>query len=217
MSAARASAVVLVIGMLVTGCLTRSPSVEFYTLGALEASSQVEGSDPAGSLAVAVGPLSLPRYLDRPQLARRSNANQIVYDETRRWAGPLGGELLRVVGANLGALIPSERVVVYPAQPPFPVGYRILIDVERFEADMDDHVTLHARWSIIPGTGGSALSIGRVALTEKARSGSAADRVAAHSAAAAELSRAMARTLRSLSEAPETPAPAETDALDPGP
>jgi uncharacterized lipoprotein YmbA len=188
--------------------------VEFYTLGAPEASSQVGTSDPASDLAVAVGPLALPRYLDRPQLAKRSNASQIVYDETRRWAGPLGDELLRVVGANLSALIPSERVVVYPVQPPFPLTYRIMIDIERFEADTDDQVTLHARWSIIPGKGGDALSIGRIALTEKARSGSAADLVAAHSAVAAELSRAMARTLRSLSEAPET---AEPDAVDPAP
>ena len=214
MSAARTGAVSLAIGILVTGCLTRSPSVEFYTLGAPEASSAVGTSDPASGLAVGVGPLTLPRYLDRPQLARRSNASQILYDETRRWAGPLADELLRVVGANLGALIPSERVVVYPVQPSFPLDYRIVIEIERFEADTDDQVTLHARWSILPGTGGSALSIGRVALVEQAPSESAADLVVAHSAAAAELSRAMARTLRSLSEAPET---AETDALDRGP
>lgn len=216
MSAAGASAAALAIGMLVTGCLTRSPAVEFYTLGAPEASSQPDTHDAAAGLAVAVGPLTLPRYLDRPQLAKRTNASQIVYDETRRWAGPLADELLRVLGANLRALLPSERVVVYPAQPPFPVAYRIMIDIERLEADTDDQVTLQARWSIIPGKGGDALSIGRLALAEEARSGSPADLVAAHSAVVAELSRAMARTLRSLSEAPETEETAETEALDPG-
>lgn len=217
MSAARAGAVVLAIGMLVTGCLTRSPSVEFYTLGAPEASSQVRTSEDASDLAVAVGPLTLPRYLDRPQLARRTNSSQIVYDETRRWAGPLGDELLRALGANLGALIPSERVVVYPALPPFPITYRIVIDVERFEANADDEVVLHARWSILPGKGGDALSTGRMALAEEASSRSAADLVAAHSAAIAELSKAMARTLRSLSEVPETSGAAEADAQDPTP
>jgi uncharacterized lipoprotein YmbA len=203
--------------MLVTGCLTRSPSVEFYTLGAPEAASQVGTSDDTSGLAVAVGPLTLPRYLDRPQLARRTNSSQIEYDETRRWAGPLGDELLRALGANLGALIPSERVVVYPAQPTFPVSYRIVIDIERFEADADDRVILHARWSIIPGKGGNALSTGRMALAEEASSRSAADLVAAHSAAIAELGKAMARTVRSLSEAPEASETAEAEAVDTAP
>ena len=56
-----------------------------------------------------------------------------------------------------------------------------------------------------------------MALAEEAPSGSAADLVAAHSAAVAELSRAMARTLRSLSEAPEASETAETEAVDPAP
>lgn len=204
MSASRAGALALGIGLLLVACLTRSPAVEFYTLGATEASSR-SGSGGAGEgLALAVGPLSLPRYLDRPQLARRTNENQIRYDERRRWAGALEGELLRVVGANLAALLPSERVVVYPAVPPFPLAYRILIDVERFEADGQDEVSLEARWSIIPARGGDALRVGRVVVAEQARSASATDLVAAHSTAAGALSRALAEALGSL---PDTPDP----------
>lgn len=195
---------------LALGCLTRSPAVEFYTLGASEASSDARAAE--GAPAVVVGPLSLPRYLDRPQLARRSEGNRIVYDETRRWAGPLGGEVLRVLGANLMTLIPSDRVVAYPIQPPFPVDYRVLIEIERFEAGAGDVVTLHARWSILPGSGGSAISLGRVALEEPAASGKPADIVAAHSAAAAGLSRALAGTLRSLAETRQAPA---REAADP--
>jgi uncharacterized lipoprotein YmbA len=214
--AARAT-IALAIGMLLSGCLTRSPQVEFYTLGAPEASSRSRSGDLGGDLAVGVGPLTLPRYLDRPQLATRSHSGQIVYNETTRWAGPLADELLRVIGGNLSGLLPSGRVVAYPAQPAFPIRYRVVIDVERFEADPDDQVTLEVRWSIVPGQGGDALSLGRFALVEKADSGSAADRVAAHTAATAGLSRAIAKTLRSLSEMPEAPAPMGTDEVEPSP
>jgi uncharacterized lipoprotein YmbA len=203
--------------MLLSGCLTRSPQVQFYTLGAPEASSRSRSGDLGADLAVGVGPLTLPRYLDRPQLATRSHSGQIVYNETTRWAGPLGDELIRVVAANLSGLLPSGRIVAYPAQPAFPIRYRVVIDVERFEADPDDQVTLEVRWSIVPGQGGNALSLGRFALVEKADSGSAADRVAAHSAAAAGLSGAIARTLRSVAEMPEAPAPTETDEVEPSP
>lgn len=173
--------------------------MEFYTLGAPEPSARTGARDPAGDLAVGVGPLRLPGYLDHPEFARRVDENQIVYEENHRWAGPLADELLRVVGANLAAMIPSDKVVVYPARPPFPLRYRILLEIERFEADSDGAVTLLARWSIVPGAGGSALSIGRVALVEPVRSGRAADLVAAHTAVAVRLSRALTATLESLS------------------
>jgi hypothetical protein len=183
--------------LLLGGCLGRSPTPEFYSLRATEPSATVATAGSTG-VAVGVGPVRLPRYLERPQLARRAGESEIVYDEFRRWAGGLDAELLRVVGANLAALLETQRVVVYPAEAPFPLAFRVQIDVERFEPGPGDEVTLNARWVVTPGGPGDALAVERTDVVQAARSGGAADLAAAHSAAAAALSRAIADRLRTL-------------------
>jgi uncharacterized lipoprotein YmbA len=192
----------LVLGVLLFGgCLGRSPTTEFYSLRAVEVATRASTAQDEG-VAIGVGPVRLPRFLQRPQLARRSGESEIQYDEFRRWAGGLDDELVRVLGANLSTLLETERVVVYPAEAPFPLAYRVIIDVERFEAGPDDAVTLNARWVVLPGGPGDALAVQRTDLVQAARSGAPADLVAAHSAAAAALSRAIADRLRTL---PPTP------------
>lgn len=187
--------------LLLGGCLGRSPATEFYSLRAVEMSTRASTA-PDGGVAIGVGPVRLPRFLERPQLARRSGENEIRYDEFRRWASGLEADLVRVLGANLSSLLETERVVLYPDEAPFPLAYRVIVDVDRFEAGPDDVVTLNARWVVLPGGPGDALAVQRTDLVQAARSGAPADLVAAHSAAAAALSRAIADRLRTLPPAP---------------
>jgi uncharacterized lipoprotein YmbA len=182
--------------VLVLGCLGRSPTTEFYSLWAVSAESSPAAAE--GGVAVGVGPARLPGYLDRPQIVRRSGQSGIGYDEFQRWASGLDAELLRVVGANLATLLPTKHLVVYPAQAPFPLDYRVILDVERFEAGPEDVVTLRARWTIVSPEDGKALAVARTDVDQQASSGSPKDLVAAHSAAADRLSRDIAERLRQL-------------------
>lgn len=182
--------------LLLTGCVGRSPDTAYYSLRATAAGGGASGG--AQGPAIRVGPAQLPRFLDRPQLARRTGESEIQYDEFHRWAGGLQAELIRVVGADLGELVPSERIVLYPADAPFPLDYRIVLGVDRFEAGPGDTVTLRARWAILPGDGGDALATGQTKLEQPVASDAAADIVAAHSAALGVLSRDVAERLRAL-------------------
>jgi uncharacterized lipoprotein YmbA len=194
---------ILLTALLFAGCLGRSPTTEYYSLRALSADAGDAAPAPADGVALGLGPAELPRYLDRPQIARRSGESGIVYDDFRRWAGRLDAELLRVLAANLSVLLPTDRVAVYPGDAPFPLEYRVLLDVERFEAGPDDVVTLRARWVILSAGDGETLAVGRTDVGQPARSESVQDLVAAHSAAADTLSRAIAARLRELAvEAP---------------
>lgn len=191
----RRFALLALVGVLAGGCLGRSPSPEFYTLRAVEARS---GPAHGDGVAVGLGPLRLPSYLDQASIARRTGESEIRYEKFHRWAGPLDAELVRVMGANLGALLQTDRVVLYPSGAPFALSYQVTVDFDRFEAGPDDAVTLSARWAILPGDGGEALASGRTELVQPARSGKASDLAAAHSAAAGALSRAITERLRAL-------------------
>ena len=66
---------------IMAGCATTPPS-RFYILEPVKTDAAAQPSEPA--TAVGVGPVELPKYLDRPQIVVRSGANELFYDETRK-------------------------------------------------------------------------------------------------------------------------------------
>ena len=135
---------------LVTGCAGTSAPVELYTLSALERSAgQTDPDQSDQALAIAVGPASFPEFLDQPQIVTREGPNRLRSDEFHRWGGSLQGEFLRVLGENLSILLGTSRVVVFPADPPFPVDVRVMLQVNQFEGTLGQDVVLNARWVVV--------------------------------------------------------------------
>jgi len=131
-----------------SGCVGGStrPS-KFYLLEALP---QAESS-PAGQsgVSVMVGPVMLPGYLDRAQLATRAGGNVLVVDEFHRWAEPLGDNFSQVLAENLSVILDTVYVYVYPQRRDVAVDYQIEITLFRFDASSDGKVALVAYWSVI--------------------------------------------------------------------
>ena len=80
--------------ILVAGCLGRSPNVRLFTLGS---QVQLERSERAPDLAVLIGPVRLPSYLERPQIARRLGGGEVELDEFNRWVGGFEENLIRAL------------------------------------------------------------------------------------------------------------------------
>lgn len=180
------------LAILCAGCVGKSPRVSYYTLSPVAASA----AGPPEELAIAVGPAELPRALDRPQIATRMGPNRVEYNEFRRWAGTLTEDFLTVAGINLGRLLGTDRIVVYPAPPSFEVDYRVLFDVIRFDAEAAGGVTLEARWTLLAGNSGKALDVGYFATTVAADADDYEARAAAHSETIAALCREIAAEIR---------------------
>jgi len=175
------------------GCMGRSPDVTFYTLSTLP-----PGSSPAATpgIALAVGPTEFPRTLSRTQIVTRSGPNQLELNEYHRWAEPLHHGFVRAVGENLGSLLQTERLAIYPADAMFPVDLRVVLYVQRFDGSPGDSVTLQARWMLLIGDTNEALAVEQFS-TDKPVSDNTYDAlVRAHSAAVEELSRAIAARIR---------------------
>ncbi len=68
---------------LAAGCGT-SPSARYYTL-----SAPAEPAREAAGFAVAVGPVSIPAVVDRPEIVVTVGENEVWPDEFNRWASPL--------------------------------------------------------------------------------------------------------------------------------
>jgi hypothetical protein len=182
--------------LLQSGC--SSARVTFYTLDPIVTA---EASAPAATIeSVAIGPVTLPALLDRPQLVVRTGANRVDILETHRWAESLKSEVPRIIAADLAVMLKPARVSAYPQNAGQDASYRILIDIQRFEMTAGQGVDLDALWSV-RHSDGSAVKTGRTVASEPAGAAGYEALVAAQSRALAAVSRDLALALRALATA----------------
>jgi uncharacterized lipoprotein YmbA len=139
-----------------------------------------------------------PEYLDRPQIVTRPAPNRLEVDEFHRWGGSLQEEFLRVLGENLGSLLGTSHVLVYPAEARGRVDFQILLDVLRFEGIGEREVLLKARWVLVDPDTEDRVLIREALIREQIQSPTVAHRVAAQSRALGALSRQIADELQTV-------------------
>ena len=140
--------VILLALLLLSGCFGSSPATRFYLLSPIPEEGQ-RPLVPARSLAIGVGPVRFPDYLDRPEIATGSNPNQLKLNEFHLWAEPLKNNFERVLGENLALLIPTDSVASFPWDRSTHIDYQVKLDVIRFLVDEHDNAALIARWRIV--------------------------------------------------------------------
>ena len=189
---------VLLIGIL-SGC-AGSPPVHFYTLSA-EAAADGTGPATVGTeLRIAVGPISLPEVVDRPQLVVRSGPNKVTLIDEHRWAESLKGEIPRVIAENLSRLLATGQVWAYPQNATGSFNYRVLVDIQRFESTPGQMVAIDALWTIQqPSKEGVVSKTGRTTVQQPVAGKGYDSLVVAHSGALATISRDIAEAIRVFS------------------
>jgi uncharacterized lipoprotein YmbA len=180
-----------------TACLGgRSPSAQFYNLSATETTSGVSVADKGP--AISVGPVVFPKSLRRHQVVIRTGPNSVELDEFHRWAGSLESDFLNVLGANLGALLDTQRVAVYPAEAEFPVDYRVNLQVDRFDGTPGGTLVLNVYWTIRGDGAAGAAAVGHSVIDEPVADDSVEALIRAHDAAIGKLSNEIADRIKSL-------------------
>ena len=165
------------------GCADSQPT-RFYTLAAVpDAPSEALPALPA-DLAVGIGPVTLPPYLDRPQLVTRAGSNRAVLADFDSWVEPLQGMFARVLAENLALHLGTDDVLMLPQRRPLALDYQVEVDVTRFDVDTSGNAVLEARWWVLGRDGERLLRSGRSSITEPTQVGD-------YTAAAGALSRAL--------------------------
>ena len=84
-------------------------------------------------LTLGVGPVTVPPYLDRPQIVTRTSRAKLALADFEQWAGPLADTIARVLSEDLALLIPTERVVLYPWPRTIDPDYQVTVEVLQFD------------------------------------------------------------------------------------
>lgn len=174
-------------------CATHVPT-RYYTLSAATPPA-ARAANAAPAYRVAIGPVTLPEALDRPQIVLRVAPNRYAISDLERWAEPLKREIPRVIAEDIGQDLPLVQVAAnfqYGAQD---ADYRVLIDVLRFESTPGASITLEAAWSV-RDRAGTILRQARSVHVEKVEGAGIAALVGAHEKALAALASEIAVALR---------------------
>lgn len=147
------------------------------------------------SLSVGVGPVVLAAHLRRTRMATRVSSNEVDYLETERWAQSLDEGFAYVMSLNLGLLLGSDRVLVYPWYSTEAPDYSVRIDVRQFIRDSSGAVLVSIQWELLDSDG-QAIETGRLTTTEPADDASVTASVRAQSQALARLSQEIADAIR---------------------
>ena len=193
--------------LLATGCAfsaARHDPTTFFTLAPVTP----DGDVAAGSwdVAVGVGPVGLPGYLDRPQLVRRVGANELRLAPVARWAEPLREGIPRALQQDLAAMSGARYVALYPWSSIARLDLAVAVDVLRFEPNAENEVELAARWSVRETVRGHVLTTRESRVVEPVEGKGNGAEVAALSRALGKLATEIAAALHETRSS-ATPAP----------
>ena len=141
-----------------------APLVRFHSLLPVDAPER-DAAAGAGFV-VTLAPVAVPSQVDQPQWLLRSADGSLTLLEQERWASPLRSELRAALldrwvsrwGATeaLPAHAAGAASAAAPSAPFAPTGWRVLVDVTRFESLPGREARLEGRWSVRTGAPGAA-------------------------------------------------------------
>ena len=187
------------IAMFVLSACSSSSPVRYFSLNPIDSDFR---QDPDDAVLLGLGPFRMPDYLNRSQIVTRGANAEMQVDEFSRWSEPLSTSLLRIVSADVDNLLEGVVVVIFPYESFVrdQVKYRLVGDINRFEADHQGHIVLEAKWGIADTDGGMAVPVRRNRYQSQATPGNNSNDgtsavVAAMSEALAQFSRDIASKL----------------------
>lgn len=151
----------LLLVLLLVSCSGKSPAVAYYGLALIEQSDPGAETVAQRDIALGVGPVSVPEYLKRAQIATRLDGGHYRFDEFHRWAGMIEKEIASVIGNNLGLLIGTDKIMFFPWLQHFKPDYRIIVDIIQFDSNLEGDAVLSARWSINDASGEKIMTSGK--------------------------------------------------------
>ena len=153
--------------LLMLAACSSSPPVRYYSLNPIDTDYQQDGDD---AVLLGLGPLRMPDYLNRSQLVTRDAGTEMQIDDYSRWSEPLTLSMLRILSADVDNLLDNVVVVMFPYDSLIrdQIGYRLIGDVNRFDADQSGRVVLEAQWAIVTTDEKAVVPVRRIRYTAQA-------------------------------------------------
>ncbi len=142
-------AVLVLFALLFLGGCFSSPVVHFYVLASPEDMERSERERNADGPSVAIMPVSLPGYLQRPQMVvRKGDDVDIRIEDYHRWGEDLSLGIARVLSLTMMREMHARNGIAMPLRTGAVADFRAQVDVRRFEGAPGEKVLLEAAWAL---------------------------------------------------------------------
>lgn len=188
---------VIMVLLNISACVN-TQSTHFYLLRAMDPvdhSLSLEHKNEG--ISMGLGPVSLPKYLDRPQIVTRISSHEIDLAEFHNWAAPLKENVSQVLEENLSYLLDTQRIVAYPWNRSKSPTYQLSLDIMQLDGTKNQEAVLKVRWTFAKEEGKKILHQKTSQYIEVPRGPSYEDLVEAMSRILASFSQEIAEALNS--------------------
>lgn len=181
-----------------SGCASSRPS-RFYTLDTMKSAQNVQKKvDTEQQVAIGVGPVEIPDYLDRSQIVTRNSGNELQIAEFDRWAGSLREDIARTLTENLSVLLSQDNASVVTSRWGSTFNFRIVVNILRFDVMPDGNLVLKAQWIVVGADDRKSLVVRTSGLSEAIQGSDYSAKITAMSRALEMLSRDIADAIKPL-------------------
>ena len=186
--------------MILEGCGARTDPSKFYILHSLASSKAEQQKATIQDIAVGIGPIDFPKYLNRPQIVTRISKNQLKLDDFNRWAEPLELNFSRVLAENLSTLLSTDHIAFYPWKSSLKIKYQVMVDVTHFDGTLGEDVTFRAHWTLFDQDEKKTLSIRKSTFSEPMDGRDYESLASAKSRVLANFSKEIAEAIKAVSQ-----------------
>ena len=153
------------------GCSVLGPLPDrsrYYTVTSVAPQAGTPPDAPAAqqTKSYGLGPVTLPTYLDRREVATRVSPTEMRYSRRARWAEPLALTVSTALLQDLTARLPGAPVIGYPWLGGSQIDYQVVIHVQRFESDISGSGVLHAQWLVTDSHTGARIVVRETEIAE---------------------------------------------------
>lgn len=142
----------LVMVLTVLGCGGPAATIKYYVIDPVADVESQNIADLSGR-SIQIMDLKLPQYLERFQIARRENSNQLTFATNQQWGENLRKNLYRTMTRNLSGLLGTSDVASAIDRSFSSPDYLVRLSLEAFEQGSDGRVKIAARYQISNGKG----------------------------------------------------------------
>ena len=134
--------------LLSTACSHNQP-VALYLLDAELVAPAASNPALANShLAIGLGPIHLPDYLNRPQILQQVGENEYQLDEQHRWGEHLELNIARSLAQFLSKRLGVEQIIRYPWAAKQSIDYQVSLDIFKYHQTNAHESLLEAQWQL---------------------------------------------------------------------
>lgn len=120
-------------------------------------------------LNIGIEEVSVPKYVDRPQMViTEAGSSELKVSEFNRWAEPLTSSITRVLADDMSQYLP-QALIKPKAYSMEHFNYTVSVEINKFDAIMDNKVMLDAWWTVFKN--GNIVARGRTSVSGEPEKG----------------------------------------------